>query len=166
MSKFLTDLRRGKRAEELVVKIINDVGFDCYIDNSVKYEWDVIIIYGKYNIPIEVKFDEYEQRSGNIAIEVFNTRLGKQSGLTATKAFFWAHVLCDGVVWITTVEKLKKYLDTEPPSRIIDSGGDGNATLHLYNSTQILSDIFVRIDNAPDHVIQDFIISSWGLIHE
>jgi hypothetical protein len=121
----------------------------------------VVTPYGQTQITTEVKFDEYERKSGNVAIEVYNPRLGKPSGVTATKAFFWAHVLVDKVVWLTPVEKLREYLDNHAPGRIIDVGGDKNATLWLYPSCEILADAFFRVDTMTDDELQAFIIEHW-----
>jgi len=165
-SNFLRDLKRGGGAERLVIDLFNRAGFPSKKDNSVRTPWDIISTHGDDIIKTEVKFDEYEQRSGNVAIEVFNPRLQKPSGLTATEAFFWAHVLADGVIWITPTELLKKYLDQTEPARIIDRGGDNNATLYLYPSAEILSEAFYRVDDMPVKKFRPFVIQQWSELHE
>jgi len=159
--RFLHDLARGGKAEALVCELFTQAGFDTVQDQAARSDWDVASEYGQGYIYTEVKFDEYENKSGNVAIEVFNPRLGKPSGITATKAFFWAHVLAGGVIWVTPVSKLKTYLDNHAPGRIIDVGGDKNATLWLYPSDAILPDAFTRVDNLPIDELQVFIIEHW-----
>src|SRR5690606_11840147 len=93
----------------------------------------------------EVKNDVYSAKSGNVAIEVFNTRQNKASGLTCTKADLWFHVISN-VVYVTTVEELKKFTNEVKPLRTIGSGGDGNAMLMLYKIEDIL-EIFEEISD-------------------
>jgi hypothetical protein len=159
--RFLHDLARGGRAETLVAHLFVEAGFPSGADKTARSKWDLKSEYDKHHITTEVKYDEYEHKSGNVAIEVFNPRLGKPSGITITKAFFWAHVLKDGAVWLTPVTKLKTYLDNHAPGRIIDVGGDKNATLWLYPSTSILPDAFTRVDDMPIDEFQVFIIEHW-----
>jgi len=156
--RFLRDLARGGKAEELVSDLLNESGLPSFVDKETRLEWDVQAQYGEDNFTVEVKFDAYEAKSGNIAIEVYNPRLGKPSGITATQAFFWAHVLVDKVVWMTTVKKLKQYLDKHRPSRIIDAGGDNNATLWLYPGDEILPGAFVRVDTMTPHDFLNFVV--------
>jgi hypothetical protein len=160
-SRFLHDLARGGKAQDLIVQMFNDAGFDSHMDKSARSEWDVVTAYRQDVITTEVKFDAYEQSSGNIAIEVYNPRLGKPSGVTVTKAFFWAHVLAGGVVWLTPVTKLKDHLDKNAPGRIIDRGGDGNATLWLYASKEILPAAFTRVDTMEVDEFQVFVVEQW-----
>lgn len=155
---FVRDLADGKSAEQLVSDILSSAGFSSSLDSAARLQWDIVSTYKKLEFHTEVKFDAYEQRSGNIAIEVFNSRLGKPSGLTATEAFFWAQVLSNKVVWITRVTKLKDYTDAQAPLRIIDKGGDKNATLYLYPSREILPDVFTRIDNMTTEQVRKFVI--------
>jgi hypothetical protein len=161
-NRFLRDLKRGGVAEELVVELLKSAQFDAAADKKARQQWDVVADH----LTVEVKFDEYEQKSGNVAIEVFNPRLGKPSGLTATEAFLWAHVLADGVVWITTVTALKKYLDKHNPDRIIERGGDNNATLYLYPSCEILPDVFHRIDDLTGAQIRAWVDRQWEAHNE
>ena len=153
---FLKQLAVGSKAEELVCATLNDANIRCSLDKTSLIKWDIIGEIKRRNkdrtiktneVTVEVKYDEYENRSGNIAIEVFNTRLNKPSGIMATKAYFWAHVLKNGEIYLTTTKKLKEYARRRKPHRVIASGGDNNAKLYLYRSEKILNDIFTRIDD-------------------
>lgn len=160
---FLRDLERGGKAEKKIIRLFTAAGFPSQVEQNraKRSKWDVTSDYGQTAITVEVKLDEYEQRSGNVAIETHNPRLGKPSGLMATEAFLWAHVLKDGATWVTTVESLKDYVDKTKPKRIIECGGDDNATLKLYPSSQILPAVFTRIDTMDEDELQDFIITIW-----
>lgn len=105
--------------------------YDIYVDN--------------FSVKIEVKNDEYAKKSGNIAIEVFNPKSNKASGLYITQADIWAHVL-DDEIWISSPEKMKNFINSKKPLRIIEKAGDGNATILLYRKDEILDEIFTRVD--------------------
>lgn len=160
---FLRDLVRGGKVEQLVCDMFTASGFSSMLDKQARSDWDIVSEYGqaeKLSFTTEVKFDEYENRSGNVAMEVYNPRSGNPSGITATKAFFWAHVLVNSVIWVTPVEKLKDYLDNHEPSRIIDRGGDNNATLWLYPSDQLLPEAFTQIDTMTVDELREFILEN------
>jgi len=159
--RFLHDLARGGKAETLVAHLFVESGFPSVVDKKARAEWDLKSEYNGEYITTEVKYDAYEHKSGNVAIEVYNPYIGKPSGITVTQAFFWAHVLMDGVVWLAPVSKLKEYLDNHPPGRIIDAGGDKNATLWLYSSKTILPNAFTRIDMMPAEELRVFILTHW-----
>jgi len=156
-SNFLRDLKAGNKAEQCVADLFTSAGFPSSIDKEARIAHDVISEYKQTHFTTEVKFDAYEARSGNVAIEVFNTRSCTPSGITATRAFFWAHVLQGNVVWLTTVDILKDYIDRVSPKRIIDSGGDDNASLYLYSSAAILPSAFTRIDTMKPDKLRAFI---------
>jgi len=160
MAQFVKDLRRGNGAQKLVVQLLDKCKFTSELvdpkgpDRSF---WDIKSAGNGLTFTTEVKFDEYEARSGNVAIETFNPRLGKPSGIGITKAFFWAHVLLGGVIWITPVKRLRSFMKKNEPKRIITAGGDGNATLHLYDSSIILPKCFTRIDNISKTKLTKYI---------
>ena len=100
-------------------------------DKDLKYgqerENRIVSILDKEKTKIEVKTErDWWQKSGNIAIEV--ECYGKPSGIMATEADYWVHILADGdkdfvrmIFDTSTVKKLaKKYMKN------IKSGGDGN----------------------------------------
>ena len=159
--RFFHDLKRGSTAEELVVKLFTRAGIPSHADKSVRIPWDIKSEVKNQTVTTEVKLDEYERKSGNIAIEVYNSRLGRPSGITATEAFFWVHVLTDKVVWIARVDAIRHYMDETPPLKIVDRGGDGNATLHLYESCSILPDVFCRIDDIAPKKLKAHITKEW-----
>jgi hypothetical protein len=57
------------------------------------------------------------------------------------------HVITNPLsIWITSVTKLKEFMDMTPPFKIIACGGDQNASLYLYKQDVIFDAIFKRID--------------------
>lgn len=160
MSRFVADLKRGNGAQQLIMQLYNDCEFTSEKVSPRGPErsfWDVVTTGNGLSFTTEVKFDEYEAKSGNIAIETFNPRLNKPSGLGITRAFFWAHVLVGGVVWLTPTERLRIFVQETEPKRIIGKGGDGNATLYLYDSSVILPAIFTRIDQMSRKELLQYI---------
>jgi hypothetical protein len=130
---FNADLEKGIRAEKIVLKLFNGCGIKTVpVDANGPHR--------------DFKYDIYEATSNNIAIEVENSELDKPSGLEKTRANLWAHVLCDSI-WITTTKKLRWYVKCHKPIAEVKQGGDKNAHIKLYQSCQILPDVFSRIDN-------------------
>jgi hypothetical protein len=138
------DLALGKEAEHYLTDMLDD--------NSISYEkvshvnrslYDINTEYGT----IEVKYDMFAKKSGNIAIEIFNPLTGKHSGVGITEATYWCHIVGDpNNIYITKVELLKKYIDEHTPLRVVHEAGDGNATICLYKKEKIL-EIFQKIDS-------------------
>jgi hypothetical protein len=143
---FLNDLRVGKDAQEALKQKLLILGFANISENN-----DIAYDLLADEIKIEVKFDKYEERSGNIAIEFFNTKSNKPSGITATKADLWCHILQkDGsyLIYLTSTVKLKDFIEKNKPFRIIESGGDGNASLLLFKTDIIIPAIFTLLESC------------------
>ena len=150
---FVSDKLKGENAEDYVASILSHY-WDVYKASDLKSgafsDWDLSAAQletGHEVFTVEVKYDEMQAKTGNIAIEIYNPRSGKPSGLTATKATLWCHAL-QGAIWITSVEKLKKFCEDTPPFKSFNSVGDGNASILLYKTEDIL-EIFERIDECP-----------------
>ena len=160
---FVSDKIKGEDAEDSVAKILSH-HWNVYKASDLKTgafsDWDLSVSQketGCEVFTVEVKYDEMQGKTGNIAIEIYNSRSGKPSGLTATKASLWCHVLKDSV-WITSVDKLKKFCDDTPPFKSFNSAGDGNASILLYKTEDILT-IFERIDGCQSKELNNKIHS-------
>jgi hypothetical protein len=160
MSKhFLQRKIVGDNAEYLVNEMFLSCGFKSKISQEKTDKHDIVTkVSNNLSFTTEVKYDEMEATTGNVAIEVYNTTLNKPSGIRATQAFFWIFVLADKSIWITTVASLREYINTHQPLRKIENCGDGNATILLYDSSVILPNIFVRIDKLDPKKIHKYII--------
>ena len=149
---FVKDKIKGENAEDAVVKILSclwDVHKASDLKRGAFSDWDLSVSKedtGHEIFTIEVKYDEMQSKTGNVAIEIYNPRSAKPSGLSATKANLWCHVLQDSV-WITSVDKLKKFCEETVPFKSFNSAGDGNASILLYKTDDILK-IFERIDEC------------------
>jgi len=89
-------------------------------------------------------------KTQNIAVEYFNPKKNSASGLTATNSDFWVYCLLeDGgmTAYLTDIFSLLNYISNNQPFRVVDVGGDKNASLFMYKKDKILPELFVRIDN-------------------
>lgn len=141
------DLAIGAQAEKRVITLLEHFGFKSELNTTRKKlsQYDILSKQDASTFTSEVKWDIYAQRSGNIALEIFNPKANKASGLYITQADLWFHIVEH--VYVTSVKKLKKYVDTYQVHRYIECGGDQNATLLLYKSEHLLETVFERIDN-------------------
>lgn len=145
MNKVYKDIKIGEEAEKLVLDIFKLYGIDCHkVIRSAFYDLK-IEAFGLERF-IEVKHDIMALKTGNIAIECFNTKQNKPSGITVTKADFWCYVLSDLSIHIATVQNIKTFMDLNKPKRIVENAGDGNAMICLYPKEQVLDNVFHRID--------------------
>lgn len=155
---FAKDRVRGLRGERLVAKTLENDGIKCEIneDNETNIYYDIECKMGRVKFTVEVKSDYMAERTGNLAIEYYNSKQGKPSGITVTKADLWVHCIKDGdnlTVWATSVDTLKAFIDAEEPIKKVEFGGDNNASLLLYNEHHIL-EIFERLDNLQEKQIK------------
>lgn len=96
----------------------------------------------------EIKFDKMSAKTGNLAIEFFNPKSNKISGISVTTSDFWVYAFGNPLeLWVAQVNELKRYINDNAPFKTIDVGGDNNASLFLYKKDVLLRDIFTRIDN-------------------
>ena len=115
-------------------------------DKDLKYgqerENRIVSILDKDKTKLEVKTErDWWQKSGNMCIEV--ECYGKSSGIMATEADYWVHILADGdkdfvrmIFDTSTIKKLtKKYMKN------IRSGGDGNKSRFVVGP---LSELFLK----------------------
>lgn len=149
MSKFLKSLFEGKTTEEYVANTIINLGIECSIGDG-----KLVDMYIHRNplpkIKCEVKHDVMSDRTGNIAIEFFNSKSCKASGINATQCDIWFHVLGNSKeVWFTSVNKLKEFCNKTKPFKIIYSGGDKNSDMMLFKK-DVLSDVFLKLEDVKD----------------
>ena len=115
-------------------------------DKELKYgqerENRIVSILDKDKTKLEVKTErDWWQKAGNMCIEV--ECYGKPSGIMATEADYWVHILADGdkdfvrmIFDTSTIKKLtKKYMKN------IRSGGDGNKSRFVLVP---LSELFLK----------------------
>jgi len=161
MSK-LKSFSIGLHGENLVKQIFVSHGYGCWNNNEQAKlkDYDLIVVRDDFEKTVEVKLDAKSFFTGNIAIEFYNSVKCETSGIDATKADFWAHVVQeqDGYkVFITTVESLKYYLNTYKPFKMLADVGDGNACIYLYKKEDILPVAFYNITDLTTKEFDELI---------
>jgi hypothetical protein len=152
---FRKDLYRGQEGEREVEKLLRSLG--CRRNDGRKKAdlagWDYEFQLGGAR-KCEVKRDAMEAKTSNLALEYFNPKSNRPSGLNATAAEVWFVVLDNPrTVWGAAVATLKRYVKENKPARTIERGGDDNASLWLYPSPLILRACFRDFTGAgPDKV--------------
>jgi hypothetical protein len=101
---------------------------------------------------VEIKNDIYAAKSGNVAIEYFNPKTNKPSGITITKSHIWCHII-NGEALIVLTDSLKEFISTAKPKRIVYKAGDKNADLLLYD-VEYFKTILVPLENIEDIIWQ------------
>jgi hypothetical protein len=134
MAKFRRDLAIGQAAEEYFITLASNKGLNTSKSKTGSKEYDVEV----NGVKFEIKYDLYSAKSGNIAIEFYNSKLGKPSGVMATEANYWIYFLGDlSRGYFISIQNLKELLEIKP-LRIIEKGGDDNASLMLYKIDDVI----------------------------
>lgn len=127
---FKYSLNKGKSAEKFVLDTLRGLGYDAK-ENSGKdklSEYDISI----NDVHFEVKYDLKYADTKNVAIEMFNPKKNKPSGLNITKSKYWVIVLGgDDIPFITETSTLKKYVEDNKPLRVVESY-EKNSICYLY----------------------------------
>ncbi|MCE7873058.1 hypothetical protein DYH09_22135 [bacterium CPR1] len=104
---------------------------------------------------VEVKWDKRASESGNLYFEVENTRQQKPSGVMATTADLWCHVLGEGERGlIVTVPSLRRFLKEGSWRSVHTRGADSNSRglLVPWTAVQTCSDFRpVRLPTVEDY---------------
>lgn len=143
---FVEDLANGKAREKYIGEIISAAGFSYEENNDSDYDLKFRASKRSKPFTVEVKFDKMSEKTGNIAIEYYNPKAGKDSGIASSKADIWVYVLPDQSAWAVNLLELQCYVLENKPIKNVKLGGDKNASLYLYKK-DILEILFVRLDN-------------------
>lgn len=144
-SDIQRDLKRGDEGEQLVASFLSSFNIPfTFVEKSKREFYDIIATINGKKYTFEIKYDYYQKKSGNFAIEVHNTRQDKKSGLSITKSNFWIHILDDDHILLTKTTKLKKFCRENIPFKTIERAGDNNARVLLYKRAAI-EPIFVNV---------------------
>ena len=150
----------GDIAEQRIIDIFTPIStkVEKNIDRATRSHYDIEVVWtmidgGAMVFTIEVKNDVYALKSGNIAVEMYNPKSAKESGLTATKADLWVFMVGDEL-WIANTQKLKEHVDKNKPFRIIDSGGDNNAYIYLYKKDILFPVVFHQINGLTSEQLE------------
>jgi hypothetical protein len=146
------EMDKGDRAERDVVQLFANASIVIERNRARDLKklilWDLKGSLADREFTIEVKYDLMEAKTGNIAVEYYNVRQCKPSGIMATEADLWIFVLQKPrSVWICRTAALLAYFDTAKPHRNIACGGDDNAAMKLYRRKVLFEAVpFHRVD--------------------
>lgn len=129
--KFALDNEIGTSAEEFVLNILINNGFqDAHrVDPGFEPRWDIVI--PSINKTIEVKDDQESNRTKNVCIEMGRNVNDKiiATGIMVSEANFWTILAC-GSTYILDKKGLKEYVIEAEKNKLhrIVMGGDRNVT--------------------------------------
>lgn len=149
------EFKNGANGEEQVINWFASHDIICLKGEKTNKYFDLSFQYDKKELTIEVKNDVMGAKTGNIALEFWNSRQQSPSGICVTKADFWVHIF-KRELYITTVTELRKFIKNNDATKIIFSGGDKNANLYIYPATKILS-TFQRADSFNTEKFKEYI---------
>lgn len=152
-------IKLGNFGEQRVIQFLTENGIKAEKENDYnkRYDHDLICSFGRKKFTIEVKFDAMACKTGNLAIEYWNSKKDEPSGITSTKSTFYIYLIRDDTnttIWLTKTKDLKDFLADTPPFRIVEGCGDENADLMLYKTIDILDKVFHRLETLSKDEVQ------------
>lgn len=150
MPNFSKSLKQGNVGQKYLTDLLDSKNVKWESNKDISYD---LIITSPIVTTLEVKYDIMFAKTGNLAIEFRNSRKNAPSGLSATTATYWVHILSKDEILVAKVVDLKNACATIPPRRIILGGGDKNADLYLYKKDQLYPHIFSLLNKDSIHEI-------------
>ena len=152
--KFLSDLSDGKKAEQYIAKLYAESFYPTcdYISFHIGKEYDISFSFPrKESIHVEVKFDMYAVRSGNLCFELQDHK-GRPSGIMGTEAHLMVFIVAKNLqskkqIFEFDVPALRDFIEEHIDSTTykIVKGGDGNAfEMMLIPITEIIKESFCK----------------------
>lgn len=149
---FRKSKRIGDEGESFLIRYLErlEIVAEKNLDLTNAHKYDIMCRMGRQFFTGEVKFDKMAVETGNIAIEVFNTRSQTASGITSTEADLWFHLVLDGnniTCWFNKTSVVLDFINNTRPKRVVERAGDGNAKILLYSIEDILGSVLLRLEN-------------------
>jgi len=151
------EFAQGSKGEQMVMDLLSQVGGKSVIPDKPQKSHDLEIELSNKKFTGEVKYDLMGGKTGNIALEFWNSKQDAPSGITATKADLWFHIFKEEI-WVANTIALKIYIQNNIPNKIIFSGGDNNANLYIYKATTILTSAFILLHGKSNKDILKHIL--------
>jgi hypothetical protein len=155
---FKKSVRKGNLAETFVKDFFQKLGVELERNPSKSRAemalWDLRGTFGQTTFTLEVKWDVMAGKTGNLAVEFYNTRSGKPSGIMATTSDLWVVLTgeeMNGYVARTSV--LREYFEKNKGVRDV-AGGDNNSAMRLFRADEILKDVFWPMDCNLKHALR------------
>ena len=143
--RFSQALAVGREAEQHFCRLLAKEGVESWTSQDGSY--DVGAVVQGRTLLFEVKYDLKSAHTGNLAIEHWNSKSNKPSGLSHTKSDYWVTVLPSPTsVYIAKTQDLRQYCQSTPPVRKVQRAGDSNASIWCYPMHDILTSVFDRVE--------------------
>ena len=122
----------GSKLELAILRQLYNWDIFGWVENCPDYDLN----FG--NFTAEAKNDVYSNLSGNMAIEVWNSKKDKASGITNSISDVWIHAVYnpDRILMFST-DWLREYIYTINPLKTIKSGGDKNSNMLIFKVAQL-----------------------------
>lgn len=151
-------VRIGNEGEQFVISFFNQNGIETKKEEDFdkRYDHDIVCKLGRKKFTCEIKFDSMACKTGNLAIEYHNSKKDEPSGISATKADIWIHLIKDGdniAMFAVKTDKLKEFIKNNPPFKTVSKAGQMNAELNLWKLDDILP-TFERLEDLPESDFQ------------
>ena len=170
--KFNEDVKRGDIGENEVYQLFENCNIKLVSSKTVPEEREFWDFRGNLDLKrifkIEVKTDEMEEKTNNLAIEYgrIDIKNGEvitvPSGIRITKSDLWHHIIyrCGKpLIYSTSVKKLKNFMQRFEPKAIKPIGDGGKSICWLYTNTYIIPSIFKRIDKMNEKQLREYLNS-------
>ncbi len=152
--KFLGSLRVGNFGQRMIEEeLIKLFGVEI-LETHNGGGWDFKAKLQEKIFLAESKFDIRSAETGNIAIEFFNSKIGKPSGISSTISDVWFYLLPDMTKWFASVLTIKQFLVDVKPLRTVYGGGDNNSDMVLYKKEDILPSFHQLGENSLPHLLE------------
>ncbi len=118
-----------------------------------RYDINLLTDQGKRR-RVEVKWDKRAGETGNLYFEVENTRQRKHSGIMATEADLWCHVVGEGgEALLARVDRLRPFLEQGAFRSVHTGGADSNSRGLLVARSRLRDDSFrwIRLPTVEEY---------------
>ncbi len=146
---FESQLRSGHYNELRVALYFMLRGHAVHIGFSGQsFDLLVVPVDGRPSFKVEVKWDKAAARSGNIFLELHNPRSNRPSGLTASQADWWCHVVGEGQwAYLMPIVFLRQWLEGQELRSTRTQGKDSNSRGVLVPLASLAQERrFLRVD--------------------
>lgn len=126
-------LAAGQAGERLLLSRLTGAGLECGLNTGARHSHDLWFRLGGRRWLVECKFDFAAARTGNLALEFWNTRQWQPSGLWRTRADLWCHLVPEAgreQVFLARVADLRAWHGQDMGD--VRDGGDDNSRMSLY----------------------------------
>jgi hypothetical protein len=142
----------GDAGENFVISLLKSINITAEknSDLTIASKYDIACQMGRKKFTGEVKFDRMAEKTDNIAIEIFNPKSNKHSGINITEADLWFHLIPDGdniTCWFNKTSAILKFIGEHAPKKTVELAGDQNATILLYSMNDTLDKVLFRLEN-------------------